>query len=209
MKINEILDAFKNREPQHINQEKVQSYAILLPIVEENEKLHLLFEVRAKHLNVQPGEICFPGGRVEESDDGLADAAIRETSEELGIDPHQIVDVYPLDYSIGNMNFYPYVGRLLEPQEINPDPDEVDSVFMIPIEELLAIEPFEHEVKFAPILEDDFPFELIPNGRDYRWFPRKTKLYFYLYEDKVIWGLTAQFLYHFLEVVRSKIKMNS
>ena len=206
MNINEILAAFKEREPQHMNQEKVKSYAILLPIVEENEKLHLLFQVRAKHLKIQPGEICFPGGGVEEFDDGLIDAAIRETSEELGIEPNQVVDVYPLDYMIGNMNFYPYIGRLLEPQNINPDPDEVESVFMIPLEELLAIEPFEHEVKFVPVLEDDFPFDLIPNGRDYRWFPRKTKLYFYLYEDKVIWGLTAQFLRQFLDVVRTTLR---
>jgi len=205
MKVNDILDAFKGREPQHLSQEKVRSYAILLPIVEVNEKLHLLFQVRAKHLKIQPGEICFPGGGVEEFDDGFIDAAIRETSEELGIDPQHIVDVYPLDYMVGNMNFYPYVGRLLESQNIKPDPNEVDAVFMIPLEELLTIEPLEHEVTFTPVLEDDFPFDLIPNGRDYSWFPRKTKLYFYLYEDKVIWGLTAQFLRQFLEVVRTKL----
>ena len=203
MRTNDILKAIKEREVKHLDAQKGQSYAILLPIVEEDGELHLLFEVRAKHLNIQPGEICFPGGRVEE-DEELIDTAIRETSEELGIDPHHIVDVYPLDYTVGNMNLYPFIGRLLEPQKINPHPEEVDSVFMISIAELLAMNPLEHVVKFAPVLEDDFPFDLIPGGRDYRWFPRKMILYFYLYEDKVIWGITAQFLHHFLEVIMPK-----
>ena len=204
MKVNDIIEAFKERKAQHLNQQKGHSYAILLPIIEENEKLYLLFQVRAQHLKIQPGEICFPGGRVEESDAGLMDAAIRETSEELGVDPLHIVDVHPLDYTIGNMNFYPFVGCLLEPQEIDPDPNEVESFFMISLEELLAMSPLEHVVKFVPALEDDFPFDLIPNCRDYQWYPREMTLYFYLYEDKVIWGLTAQFLHHFLDVVRDK-----
>ena len=204
MKINDIIKTFKEREVQHLNQQKGKSYAILLPIIEEDGKLYLLFQVRAKHLKIQPGEICFPGGKEEEIDVGLINTAIRETSEELGIEPHQIVDVYPLDYTIGNMNFYPFVGRLLEHQLINPDPAEVDSVFMISLEELLAMNPLEHVVKFVPMPEDDFPFDLIPNGRDYRWYPREMTLYFYLYEDKVIWGLTAQFLHHFLEIVKDK-----
>ena len=164
----------------------------------------MLFEVRAKHLNNQPGEICFPGGKVDETDVGFMDAAIRETSEELGIELHQVVDVYPLDYTIGNMNIYPFVGHLLEPQKIAPHPEEVDSIFMIPLDELLKIKPLEHVIEYVPTFEDDFPFDLIQNGRDYRWFPRKVTLYFYLYEDKVIWGLTAQILHHFLEVVRGK-----
>jgi len=205
MKINDILKTLKQREVQHLNQQQGRSYAILLPIVEENGELQLLFQVRAKHLKIQPGEICFPGGGVEEYDARLIDAAIRETSEELGVNVDNIRDVYPLDYTIGNMNFYPFVGRLLEPQKINPDPAEVDSVFMISIAELLALNPIEHVVKFVPTPADDFPFDLIPNGREYRWYPREMKLYFYLYEDRIIWGLTAQFLHHFLEIVRDKI----
>jgi len=204
VEINNVLKEFQEREVQHLNQQKSQNYAILLPIVEENGKLHVLFEVRAKHLKSQPGEICFPGGKVDEIDVGLIDAAIRETAEELGIDPLHVVDVYPLDYTIGNMNFYPFIGRLLEPQKINPHPDEVDSIFMISLDELLMIKPLEHVVKYVPTPEDDFPFDLIPNGRDYHWFPKQVTLYFYLYEDKIIWGLTAQILHHFLEIMRGE-----
>ena len=204
MNVKDISEIFKERKVQHLNQEKSPSYAILLPIVEENGELYVLFEVRAKHLNNQPGEICFPGGKVDETDASLIEAAIRETSEELGVDPHHVVDVYPLDYTVGNMNFYPFVGRLLKPKKINPHPEEVDSIFMISLDELLMIKPLEHVVKFVPTPEDDFPFDLIPNGRDYRWFPRKVMQYFYLYEDKVIWGLTAQILHHFLEIVRDR-----
>ena len=204
MKINDVLKAFKEREVKHLNQHKGESYAILLPIIEENGKLYILFEMRAKHLNNQPGEICFPGGKVDETDGRPFDAAIRETSEELGINPHQIADVSPLDCTIEYINLYPFVGRLLEPQKITPHPDEVDSIFMISLEELLLMKPLEHVIKFIPTFEKDFPFDLIPNGRNYRWSTRKSIQYFYLYEDRVIWGLTAQILHHFLEVVRSK-----
>ena len=181
MHMNEVLELFKNREAQQLEQQKNQSYAILLPLIEEDGKLHLLFEVRAKHLAHQPGEICFPGGKVDEGDKGFFDTAIRETSEELGIDSREIMDVYPLDYITGNMNIYPFIGRLLVPQKIKPYPGEVDAVFTIPLDELLTIEPLEHVVEFVPMPKDDFPFDLIPNGRDYRWFPRKATQYFYLY----------------------------
>jgi len=206
MRVSDVLAAVKERDAQHLHQQKGRSYALLLPLVEENGKVHLLFEVRAKHLNTQPGEICFPGGRVDETDASVLDAAIRETSEELGLDPHHMIDIYPLDYTIGNMNLYPFVGRLLEPKKINPHPDEVDSIFTIPLDELLTMKPLKHVVKFVPTFEDDFPFDLIPNGRDYQWFSRNMTQYFYLYDDKVIWGLTAQFLHHFLEIIRDNEK---
>ena len=204
MNINDVVNILKERGAQHLNQQEGQDYAILLPLAVKDSKLYVIFEVRAKHLNSQPGEICFPGGKVDEDDESLTSAAIRETAEELGVEPHRIVDVYPLDYTVGNMNFYPFVGHLLEPQKIKPHPDEVDSIFMISLDELLAIKPLEHVVKLVPMPEDDFPFNLIPDGRDYRWFPRKMTLYFYLYEDKVIWGLTAQILHQFLEIIRGR-----
>ena len=59
--------------------------------------------------------------------------------------------------------------------------------------------PFEFEG--IPAAED-FPYELIPNGRDYPFRKMARRFYFYETEDGVIWGLTAELLFHFLELLR-------
>jgi len=65
-------------------------YAVLVPLVEREGKLRLLYEVRAQGMKRQPGEVCFPGGRMEPGEDPIA-CALRETQEELGIPASQQV----------------------------------------------------------------------------------------------------------------------
>ena len=65
------------------------SYAVLCPLVERPDGLHLLFEVRSAALHRQPGEVCFPGGRME-AGETPEQCALRETWEELGIPPEDI-----------------------------------------------------------------------------------------------------------------------
>ena len=67
------------------------SYAVLCPLVERPDGLHLLFEVRSAALHRQPGEVCFPGGRME-AGETPEQCALRETEEELAI-PRQEVEV--------------------------------------------------------------------------------------------------------------------
>ena len=66
-------------------------YSVLVPLVEREGGLSLLYEVRAGSLRRQPGEVCFPGGRLEGAE-SPEECALRETWEELGIpraeDPH-------------------------------------------------------------------------------------------------------------------------
>lgn len=70
---------------------------MLIPLVEKDGELHLLFEVRAKHMESQPGEICFPGGHVEQGENPK-DAALRETFEELGIPTEKIELIGPATF---------------------------------------------------------------------------------------------------------------
>ena len=67
------------------------SYAVLCPLVERPDGLHLLFEVRSAALHRQPGEVCFPGGRME-AGETPEQCALRETEEELAI-PRQEVEI--------------------------------------------------------------------------------------------------------------------
>ena len=57
-----------------------------------------MFEVRSSKLGWQPGDVCFPGGRIDDGDDSALAAALRETNEELGVDPSHIHVWGPLDY---------------------------------------------------------------------------------------------------------------
>ncbi len=87
MNIADGFAKFKNRQPGILDQENNFRSAVLLPLVNYENNVCLLFEKRASDLHKQPGEICFPGGSIEKTDQDEAAAAIRETCEELGLAP--------------------------------------------------------------------------------------------------------------------------
>ncbi|KKE79267.1 CoA pyrophosphatase [Bacilli bacterium] len=204
MDINQMIQKLKNREPSILGEEHFFKSAVLLPLVEVNQELHILFEVRSMNLRRQPGDICFPGGRIDEEDQTPMHCAVRETTEELGIKNTDIVDVFPLDYVVADMGriIYPYVGRIKNPEEIVPNKDEVGEVFTIPLDYLLENEPDVYKVHFEVKPADDFPFDLIIGGENYQWQMRHMNEMFYQYDGRVVWGLTAKILYHFISLVK-------
>ncbi|WP_101841994.1 CoA pyrophosphatase [Halobacillus sp. Marseille-P3879] len=202
MKREAIENKMKNHKPSIIGQKQITNYSILLPLMEKEGELHLVFEVRSLQMRRQPGEICFPGGKVDRQDRQVLDAAVREAKEELGITGHDIEKVYPFDYMVSpfGMIVHTYVGFLNCPEDrISPNPAEVEEVFTVPLSFFQENEPDIHYVNFDVIPDEGFPFELIANGRDYEWQTRKMEEFFYQYEDKVIWGLTARVLHAFIE----------
>ncbi|MGM0854252.1 MAG: NUDIX hydrolase [Bacillota bacterium] len=204
MDVNEILKLFKERTPGVLGSETFSEYAILLPLIEVNGQTHVLFEVRSLNMRRQPGEICFPGGRIDRSDSDEKAAAIRETSEELGIHTDTISDVYPLDYIVSPFGtiIYPYVGKInVSLKELKPNQAEVEEIFTTPLTYLQEREPDLYNIKFKMEPEESFPFKQIPGGENYNWQARTMKEHFYYYEDKVIWGLTARVLHHFVKLL--------
>ena len=87
---------------------------------------------------------------------------------------------------------------------MNINKDEVEEVFTVPLSYLMNAKPEKYRVDFEVRPESDFPYELIQGGKDYDWRPRKLDEYFYFYEDRVIWGLTAKILTHFLSLIHTK-----
>ncbi len=201
--LERIEQQFRGRERKILDQHLYVRSAVLLPLVECEDELGVLFEVRAHHLKRQPGEICFPGGKVDENDANEEAAAVRETCEELGLSPGQVQVYGPLDVLIGAfpLMITPFVGTI--PYEaIVPNPDEVAKVFAVPLSVLYQMQPKRFDVPVKAHPDEDFPFHLIPGGRNYKWRTYTLPEYFYCYEDKVIWGLTARILRHFLELSR-------
>jgi coenzyme A diphosphatase NUDT7 len=198
--INDISNELKNKERNILGHEKALKSAVFIPLLKVDDEWHILFEVRSHQLKRQPGEICFPGGRVDEDDKTDLDAAIRETCEELQISKANIQLLGSLDIFASSQFFlvYPHVGIIKEHTAIAPNPGEVEEVFTFPLSWLMNHEPELHHLEMEIKSDQDFPFDLIPNGKEYNWRTNHIPEYFYLYKDRVIWGLTARILRHFL-----------
>jgi len=186
-----------------IAQESLRINAILLPLVEINGTTEVLFEVRSKRLKWQPGEICFPGGQVEGPDEmnNPAITAIRETTEELGLQPGEIEILTPMGFMfapMGTVN-YTYLGRLTAPERIKLN-QEVESIFTVPLSFLTASPPKSSLMDVGTRLNEDFPLHRVPEAYRSGWYKRLSYLtYIYEYGEHFIWGLTGILLHHFLE----------
>ncbi|WP_282198286.1 NUDIX hydrolase [Collibacillus ludicampi] len=182
--------------------------AVMLALVRHESEWCVLFEVRAKHLKRQPGEICFPGGRVDPGDRSAEETAIRETSEELGIERGLIKVIGALDILVTPFQemIHPYVCTIAEHAILTPNPDEVEEVFYVPLH-VLKQESFErHDVYLKVEPPEDFPFERIPRGKYYNWSKGTMPEYFVSYQGRTIWGLTARILHNFLEIAGGEIR---
>ncbi|WP_078547882.1 NUDIX hydrolase [Litchfieldia alkalitelluris] len=204
MKIEDVVSKFQNNKPVILGSSQFSQYSILLPLVETEKEIHVLFEVRSKSLRRQPGEICFPGGRIDQSDKSEKFTAIRETTEELGINQNQIKNVMPLDYIVSpfGMIIYPFIGVITNVNDLRPNQSEVEEIFTVPLSFFISNPPETYKINLRIEPEDDFPYESIIGGENYQWQLRSMKEHFYYYQDKVIWGLTARVLNHFIEKIK-------
>lgn len=204
MDASKILAKLENRTPRVMGEQHYRQSAVLLPLTTIQNETHILFEVRAMHMRSQPGDVCFPGGRIDPQDPSPKHAAIRETTEELGISAKNIEGLTPLDYIVNDSGriIYPFVGTLLHSETIVPNEAEVAEVFTVPLNFFLETEPEIYKVRVHVTPEDNFPFDRIVGGKDYKWSANHINEIFYQYNGKVIWGLTARILTHFLQLIR-------
>ena len=96
MDILKIKNALKNSKVKPIDDDI--KYSVLVPLIEINNELNLIYEVRSKSIKRQPGEISFPGGKIEDEESPLK-AAVRETWEEIGVEEKYIEIITELDYA--------------------------------------------------------------------------------------------------------------
>lgn len=205
MNPKEIMARFNGRKPTILGYDDLRKHAILLPLTVRDNETHILFEVRSMELRTQPGDICFPGGKIEKTDPNPRYCAIRETSEELGLAKTSIQNINPLDYIVSDNGrmIYPFTGIVTHPEQIQPNPSEVGEIFTVPLSYLQSTKPEKYKIYYNVEPEVGFPFDQIVGGEQYNWrVPHKNEL-FYRYNGKVIWGLTAKILHHFLTLLDS------
>ena len=177
--------------------------AVMILLTEEQGELSIVFEVRAHRLRNQPGDVCLPGGKVEPDEDPR-EASIRETMEELNLERDEIEFMGDMDYYVspyGNI-MYAFVGKL-KYGEINPNEDEVQSIFKVPLKFFLETEPLLYKMAIGPVNQEGFPFHLINGGKDYKFRNGYLDEYFYEYNNYVIWGFTAQIVKSFIDILKT------
>jgi 8-oxo-dGTP pyrophosphatase MutT (NUDIX family) len=153
--------------------------SVLFGLVMREHGLHVLLTKRAEHLRRHPGQISFPGGRIEATDADVVQAALREAHEEIMLNPQDISVLGFLGplLTITGFKVYPVVAYLHPDYQVVPDGAEVSEVFEVPLALFLDA-------------DNDRFFELEYQGKSRR-------LVEFVWQQHRIWGATAMMLLNF------------
>ena len=189
MDINGIKEKMAGRKPGVIGDRK--EFAVLIPLLEREDGLHLLFEKRSGNIK-QPGDTCFPGGRIE-AGESITECALRETAEEIGITDVEVIGQFDSILEVNRITMHTVVGIVIEDSIKNArlNSDEVADIFTVPLDFFVSTKPMSHTVR---ITQDtaDFPYEETGIQKDYKWRVGQQEIFIYHYGDRIIWGLTAR-----------------
>ncbi len=114
--------------------------AVLAPLYDVDGEAHLVLTRRTWDLRSHQGEVSFPGGRSEDGDPDLVTTALRESQEEIDLDPASVEIIGELDHlsTVWSRSYIvPYVGALARPPTLTANPREVLAVLHVPLSELL------------------------------------------------------------------------
>lgn len=113
--------------------------AVLIPLIARGDAVSVLFTRRSDHLHHHPGQISFPGGRIEAFDASPTAAALRETEEEVGLDPERVelLGVLPEYFNSTGFRVTPVVGLVHPPFELSLHEFEVAESFEVPLSFLM------------------------------------------------------------------------
>ncbi len=181
----------------------LKKFAVLVLLTEKDGELHYVLTKRAANVR-QPGDICFPGGHQEEGET-FEDTALRETEEELGIPAASIRILGKTDFMLTAYGgiIQPYIGFVSYKHYcvLTYQKEEVAEVFTIPLRVFLSQEPEVHDMYWKADMNVPFPYERIENGKEYKFRQNRIPQLFYTYENRTIWGLTAQIISHITQML--------
>ena len=187
--INKIKETLSDRSPRLIEEAKGNCVhaSVLIPLFrEEDSGCKVLFTERSHKVEHHKGQISFPGGVVEEKDGSLAETALRESFEEIGLlnkDVEilgQIDDTYTV---VSNFIVHPFVGIIPYPYQFKISREEVESIITIPLKVFLD----GHSRHKKNSVEVD--------GLTYQGTA-------YEYDGTTIWGATARIMENFIQIIK-------
>ncbi len=165
--------------------------AVLVALVPREDGWNIPLTLRAHHLPSHGGQVSFPGGRLEDGEEPWG-AAKREFHEELGADAEQFAllgQLTPLQVFASRHWVVPLVAACHEPLSYRPNPNEVESVFEMPVKHLMTVNFSERNIQRRGLLHFDTPG--------------------FAYQSHFIWGATAMILNEFKCVLEKVLSKNS
>jgi 8-oxo-dGTP pyrophosphatase MutT (NUDIX family) len=168
---------FNPRFPSEFFEGYPRNAAVLVPMLWNAKKWHILFTRRTSSLPEHSGQVAFPGGRADPEDDSPEETALREAHEEINLFPGdvQILGQMREMRTISNYCVMPVVGCIPWPYEFQLAREEVSRVFTIPLEWLADLK--NHEIKNRELPS---PYPSVP------------VIYFDHFDGELLWGISAE-----------------
>ena len=160
--------------------------AVLVPLYYSDATWNVLYTRRTDQVDVHPGQVSFPGGRLEQSDGGAIRAALREAEEEIGLNPSRVDVLGRMDdfLTVTQFTVTPVVGVIPWPCDLRPNPIEVAATFGVPLRWLADVSNRSSSIQPSPGGEGDV-----------------TVHFFEPYQGHLIWGATARITLRLLDLV--------
>lgn len=154
---------------RHLMPVDATAAAVLIPLIDHADGLTVLLTERASDLRHHPGQISFPGGRLEADDDGPVAAALRETEEEIGLARRyvEVLGYLPDHIILTGYRVTPIVALVHPGVALTVDPTEVASVFEVPL--AFVLDPRNHRVRRRPIGKEHVDVYDLPFGGHNIW----------------------------------------
>lgn len=152
---------------------KLKDAAVLICVIDDPDEARIILTQRTSKLRQHAGQIAFPGGGIDATDRSPEEAALREAEEEIGLDRRFVETVGRLPQYLSGTGFriQPVLSVVQPGFELTLNPDEVDSVFEVPLSFLM--DPSNHR-------------------QDSRMWQGSVRHFYVMpYRERHIWGITA------------------
>lgn len=172
-----------NNNQRNLLTSKLRDAAVLVAIQNLNDFPRIILTIRAQNLNSHPGQVAFPGGKIDTNDNTTVDAALREAQEEIGLPQKQVEVLGCLSQhiTISRFRVTPVVALVEKEFNVKPEKGEVHEVFSVPLNFLMA--SHNYSIYTRKHLGKNQSYYAIPYGPYY------------------IWGTTARILRTFSKVL--------
>ncbi len=160
--------------------------AVLVAIYDGADGPTTILTRRPMHMRKHAGEIAFPGGSFDETDESLWHTALREAEEEIALDQTLPQLAGELDSFVTGASFslvQPFVATLAEPPRLTASPDEVAAILTVPLQELSSPGVY--------------------RSVDWYWNDQWTQMHFFDLVGDTVWGATALMLHNLMSIVSS------
>ena len=178
-----IMKNLSIREKKSCTYPDYRCASVLILLVNKNNSPHVILTLRTDSVSTHKGQVSFPGGGVDDTDENYLFTALRETHEEIGVPPEKIKILGEFDdyISLAGFEVHVYAGITDYPVEYNLSADEIDTILEVPLSIFCNKEYYKCDI-------------IQHKGNE-------VAVYYYDWQGTTIWGMTARILTDFAEMI--------